>query len=225
MEIKKIRILRVSFDAEIRNGEIPAFRYAIIDKVGRENILFHHHLDDAKYLYKYPLIQYKSIGKNPSIICIETGVDEIHKYFEQRGWDIMINGRHIEMKISRLELNQFVMQVWDKHFRYSIFNWIALNKQNYEKYVSMEGMSEKIKFLENMLKANILAFAKGIDWIIEKQIEVEILNMKEPYIVKVKQNPLMSFNLEFKTNVFLPNFIGLGKSVSKGFGVVKNIKK
>jgi len=225
MEIKKVRILRVSFDAEIKSIEIPAFRSAIISKVGRENVLFHHHLDDSKYLYKYPLIQYKSIGRSPSIICIDVGVDEIHKYFEQRGWDIVVNGRLIEMKISRLELNQFVMQVWDKHFSYSIYNWIALNQQNYQKYLKLESMAERISFLENTLKANILAFAKGIDWIIEKQIEVRILTMKDPYIVNVKKNSLMAFNLDFKTNVFLPNFIGLGKSVSKGYGVIRNIKK
>jgi hypothetical protein len=30
----------------------------------------------------------------------------------------------------------------------------------------------------------------------------------------------MGFNVDSKTDLFLPNFIGLGKGVSKGYGVV-----
>jgi hypothetical protein len=35
----------------------------------------------------------------------------------------------------------------------------------------------------------------------------------------------MGFNVNFKTNLFLPNFIGLGKGVSKGYGVVLQEQK
>jgi hypothetical protein len=35
----------------------------------------------------------------------------------------------------------------------------------------------------------------------------------------------MGFNVNFKTNLFLPNFIGLGKGVSKGYGVVLQERK
>jgi hypothetical protein len=43
--MKTIRILTVIFDTEIFPFETPAFRAAIIEKVGRENILFNNHLD------------------------------------------------------------------------------------------------------------------------------------------------------------------------------------
>ena len=81
--MKKIRLLSITFDTEIKPYEIPAFRGAIIEKAGRESILFHNHLNEGAYLYKYPLIQYKMIGSKPCIMCIEHGVDEIHKFFEK----------------------------------------------------------------------------------------------------------------------------------------------
>jgi hypothetical protein len=222
--IKKIKVLRVSFDNEINNWEISSFRSAIIDKVGKDNILFHHHLDDKRYLYKYPLIQYKLIRKQPTIICIGEGVDEIHKYFEIPGWDIVVNGRLIKMQIARLEMNQFVMQVWNKTFNYSLRNWIALNQENYKKYNEKPTMADKLNFLESTLKGNILAFAKGIGWNVDKLIELNIIEMRENRMVKVKEKKLMGFNLDFRTNVFLPNYIGLGKIVSKGYGIVKSIR-
>jgi hypothetical protein len=223
--MKKIKLLTVTFDTEIRDYEIPAFRGAIVDKVGRDNILFHNHIDDNKLLYKYPLIQYKTIGKKPSIQCIDLGVDEIHKFFEKNNWNLTISDRMLEMKIFRLDLNQFTMQVWDKMFSYSIRNWIALNKQNYETYLTLESLGDKVSLLEKILTANILAFAKGIEWTVDKPIVVKIKTLSETRDVKLKGRTVLGFNALFSSNVFIPRYIGLGKSASLGFGMVTQPKQ
>ena len=44
--------------------------------------------------------------------------------------------------------------------------------------------------------------------------------MDEPFARSFKRQKLMAFNVEFSTNAFLPSFIGLGKGVSHGFGIV-----
>lgn len=221
--MKKIRILNISFDTEIKSFEVPAFRGAIIEKVGRESTLFHNHLDDTKYRYNYPLIQYKQVNRKPMIVCIEQGVDEIHNFFENRDWTIEISNRTLEMKIDKLNMNQFTLQVWDKTFEYNIRNWFGLNNDNYEKYNKLEGIAEKVMFLENLLKANILSLAKGIGWNIEKEIKLNITKQKEPKLMNFSKQKILCHNLNFKTNVFLPNYIGLGKGVSKGFGVIMAI--
>lgn len=226
--MKSIRVLTVTFDTELANYEIPAFRGAIIAKVGRENILFNNHLSDDTFLYKYPLIQYKLIGKKPAIQCIDLAVDEIHKFFTKSSWDIRFSDRDIEMKILRLDMNQFKMQVWDKSFTYDIRSWIALNQENHKKYQAIESLSDKIVFLEKILTGNILSFAKGIEWTIDKPISLKIKELKEPRPVKLKSQTIMGFNITFTTNVFLPNYIGLGKGTSLGFGMVhhqSNYKK
>jgi hypothetical protein len=219
--LKKIRLLNITFDAEIKPYEIPAFRGAIIDKAGPGNTLFHNHLAGDAFLYKYPLIQYKTIGGKPCIICIEYGVDEIHKFFDNKNWDIKISDRWLEMKISSLNMNQFTMQVWDKKFRYNIKNWIALNQENVKKYEELESLTEKIQFLEKILTGNILSMAKGIEWEVDKPIQLNITEIHDVRPVSLKGKKLHGFNLDFTTNVFLPNHIGLGKSVSVGYGVVR----
>jgi len=222
--LKKIRIIQVVFGDEISGFEIPAFRGAIIEKAGKDTILFHNHLDEGKFRYRYPLIQYKVINRKPAIICIEEGVDEIHKFFENKSWSIEISGRQLEMKVERLNLNSFVMQVWDKMFSYGISNWIALNQENYQKFNSLAKLSDRINFLENTLKANIISMAKGIDWTVDKNIELKIMNLIDSRPVTLKGKKLLGINLTFNTNVFLPNYIGLGKSVSVGYGTVKQIR-
>lgn len=222
--MKKIRLLSVVFDTEIEGYELPAFRSGIIEKAGRENILFHNHLKGSAFLYKYPLIQYKRFGKKPGIICIDYGVDEIYKFFENDSCDIKISDRWLNMKVYRLNLNQFTIQVGDTPFVYSIQNWIALNQENYKKYHNTESLQGKIDFLERTLKANILSFAKGIEWTVDKTIELKIREIFPTRQVTLKGEKMMGFNLEFSTNVFLPNYIGLGKSVSLGFGTVRSKK-
>lgn len=222
--LTKIRILKIIFNAEIKAYEIPAFRGAIIQKVGQENVLFHNHLKEDGFRYKYPLIQYKIINKKPAIICIDKGVDEIHRFFENNDWSISVSGRTLDLKIDKLNVNQFVMNVWDKHFKYNIKNWIALNQTNYKKYLALNNLIEQTAFLESVLKANILSFAKGIAWEIPKAVQLNITDMHHTTAVKLKDQKVIGFNLDFTTNVFLPNDIGLGKSVSLAYGNIREIR-
>ena len=221
---KKIRILQVVFDTEIFSYEIPAFRGAIINKVGKEHILFHNHTENDGFRYKYPLIQYKVIGKKPAIVCVDYGVDEIHRLFENNDWSISISGRTIDLKIDKLNLNRFTMNVWDKYFKYNIKNWVALNQENYKKYLALDSLSEQSKFLESLLKANILSFAKGIEWQVPKPVDLSITDILDVRTAKIKDQKVLGFNLDFKCNVFIPNYIGLGKSVSLGYGNVREIR-
>jgi hypothetical protein len=90
-----------------------------------------------------------------------------------------------------------------------------------EKYNGMNALTDRKAFLEKTLTGNILAFAKGVEWTVDKQIEVKIREFKEPRTVKLKANDMIGFNVNFSTNIFLPNFIGLGKGVSKGYGIIR----
>lgn len=200
---------------------MPAFRGAVIKKVGHENVAFHQHLSDNKFLYRYPLIQYKQINRKAAIMCINYGVDEIHKFFEQTNRDLPVSGRVLDMSIDHLRMNNYTIRIAEQKTTYKLRNWIALNQANYIEYNRLTGVAEKALFLENLLKANILSFAKGIEWTVENPIEAKIQEITSSHTVTLKKQKVNAFDLLFTTNVFLPNYIGLGKSVSLGFGMVK----
>jgi hypothetical protein len=176
-------------------------------------------------IYSYPLIQYKSVYKKPALFCLGDGVDEIHKLFSHKSWDIMVNGEKLALKIDKLDLNSFNIQVWEKNFNYSITNWLALNGENYKKYKALKSLAERILMLENILKSNILSFAKGIEWKVDKPIVVSIQDIRQEKIIRYKGIPLQAYDIDFACNVFLPNHIGLGKSASHGFGMIKQQRK
>lgn len=223
--MKKIRTLLVTFANDIGAAPITSFRGAVIEKVGRENLLFHNHLSDDTFIYKYPLIQYKKISGKPAIFCMDVGVDEIHKLFGQKSWIIDIKGTDIKLEVESLDLKTNTLLVNGHLKGYQLHRWQALNEENYKKYQALSSMVEKIQMLERILTGNILSFAKGIDWRIEEKITVKISDLKSITPSRMKDIKVSAFEVRFQCNVVMPNWMGLGKGASTGFGVINEIKK
>ncbi|SDA64289.1 hypothetical protein SAMN03080617_01508 [Algoriphagus alkaliphilus] len=215
-----VRVIKITFDTDLKPYEIPAFRGAIIDIVGREHVIFHNHLDKDKFHYAYPLVQYKSKRRKAEIVCIQDGVDEIHNFFIKNLGGIKIGTQSRSLLVENIKINRFNVDVRDALFSYKLRDWLALNEKNFPEYQKLEGISDKVVFLEKILTGNLLSFAKGIQWTVDKNIEVKLLTLPAFKPVKHKGQSLLSFDIEFKTNVFLPPDIGLGKGASVGFGTV-----
>lgn len=215
-----MRMVKIVFSEPILPHEIPALRGAISAKVGYGHVLFSNH-DGDKLRFAYPLIQYKRIRGKAALICVDQGVDEIHHYFMQRDWSVSFSGRTLDMKVEELDLKQYVLAVQNRHFDYEIQDWLALNGENYQAYRQIRGLAERTQFLERKLTGNMLAFAKGVNWFVDKPLEVRIHELGNERSVPVKGVPLRSIPVRFSANVFLPEYIGLGAKVSLGFGVVR----
>lgn len=220
----RIRVLDVAFENPIEVWEVAALRGAVVKTAGTKNILFHNHLGND-YRFSYPLIQYKRIRKKPHLVCIEDGVDEVHHFFENKQEGLMLGDRPYELKVDSIRLNRFTMQVWDKYFNYFMQDWLPFNQENYKHYKELPSEIEQMEFMEKILKGNLLSFAKGIGWKVEKEIKLRIQDIVRTNIISVKGVKREAFTLNFTTNVFLPNHIGLGRNASLGYGVVWENRK
>jgi hypothetical protein len=220
----KLTVLKVIFDFELERRKIPAFRGAVIEKVGRENVLFHNHLNQESFLYGYPLIQYKMIRKYPAIVCLKYGTEEILKFFQKSSWDLVIHGERIETEVRHIDFDYFMCGFSSEPLHYRIQNWFALNEENYEKFRPLTCDEDRIGFLQRILTGNILSYSKGIEWNIGGQIEVGIPKLPDIHLFSFKKYQMAGFHLDFTANIMLPDFIGLGKSVSRGFGMIMRIR-
>ncbi|RZS97148.1 CRISPR-associated endonuclease Cas6 [Cecembia calidifontis] len=219
----KIKVLKIVFDTELKDYEIPAFRGAIIDLVGREHVIFHNHLSDDRFHYKYPVIQYKRDGKRASLVCIKEGVEEIHAFFHKNEGVIRIGSDFKSLYVDQVKLNSYQLEILDNPLSYSIYKWLPINSANFPKFIALESLAEQLGFLEKTMIGNILSMAKGLDWQIDKTVTVNITRINRQYWTKLKGQKVLSFDLEFKTNVFLPYDIGLGKSSSLGYGTIGKV--
>ena len=109
----------------------------------------------------------------------------------------------------------------DSHYR--LRSWLPLNSENYKQYQESESLVERIQILERVLVGNILSFLKGVDIYLEEQLAVHVTDITGQRAVTYKKVKLMAFDIEFKANIQLPQYIGIGKNASIGCGVLTKI--
>ncbi len=223
--MQRVKVLVVKFDRNLTGLEIPKFRSAVIEKIANPDILFHHHKNDDKVLYKYPLIQYKTINRKAAIFCIDKGIEVVNQFLSLDNWNMRIGKEVSDISVESVKANQFIIQAWDKYFYYRISSWLALNEKNYKTYKELNKEEEKLFFLENILRGNILSFGKGINCNFEKEVKVNITELTKEKTKLFKDVKMHAIDATFKTNVFLPNYLGLGKGVSIGFGTIFTLRK
>ena len=215
-----IKLFTIEFGHKIDLKEIPKFRGAVISAMENAPIQFHNHLDDG-LVYSYPLVQYKSIGGNASVLCLGETVKDIGSFLSEYHTSLRIGTEDKEFPIAKMSMADVAVGHSDCAISYAITNWLPFNQKNYERFRSLEGLSEKCSMLENILVGNILSFAKGTGIYLDFNIECTIQEMTRSRIMEFKKVKMMAFDIMFKCNVTLPEHIGLGKGVSHGFGVVK----
>ncbi|EKB47821.1 CRISPR-associated endonuclease Cas6 [Cecembia lonarensis] len=184
------------------------------------SLLLHNHYEDGSSRYRYPLVQYKVIDKVPTLIGINEGGELLSGLFLKiRNLDIA--GNHYPVFSKNIAQQKHLVGVTDELFNYRFINhWMALNTENYKKYLQEDEVGKK-KLLDQLLRNNLLSFFKGVDVWLEDKIMAKgrfISNNS-----KFKDQKMMVFSGEFTANVRLPDLVGIGKSVARGFGVIKKI--
>ena len=64
--------------------------------------------------------------------------------------------------------------------------------------------------------------SKSLGFIVEQEIKLKSINFREKKVF-LKGNPMLGFLGTFSVNFEIPDYWGIGKSVSRGFGTVKKI--
>ena len=218
----KLPILIVQFINEITPQEIQLFRGAVIASLNEKNTLFHNH-SESGVVYRYPRIQYKRIHKKAAVVCVKEGIKSIGEFFCADTYNYKIGEREVDMRIESINTYHTDIDFCDEAHRYRLFNWLPLNSENYKEYQAIEGMAQRITFLEEKLVGNLLSFFTEMGFRAEQQIELHITDITGQRLAHYKGVKLMAFDIEFKVNLILPQYIGLGKSASVGFGTLTKI--
>lgn len=222
----ELPIVIVQFVNEIDPRSIVHFRGAVIAALEDKCLLFHNH-DNDKLRYAYPLIQYKRIHKKAAVMGIGKGTEDISQLLNSRDFNYLIGKEQIEMQIEAVNAYDHKITLTENaESQFRLRNWLPLNSKNYTQYQNSENMIERILILEDVLKGNILSFLKDNGIILDRhteQIELHITDITAQRYITYKKVKLMAFDIEFKVNLSLPQYIGLGKNASVGCGVLTKI--
>jgi len=111
------------------------------------------------------------------------------------------------------------------HISYSFLTpWLALNEKNYAKYLKLKIWKEKKEFLAKILIGNIISMSKSLDYTVAAPIKADMQNIREVK-TSLKGLPMIGFLGNFSVNFEIPDYFGLGKSVSRGFGTIEKLSK
>lgn len=218
-EIKKLFIL---YQGSLKHVEVPFFRSAIIEYIGREQIHFHNHTRDGSFVYQYPIVQYKSIESNAAIVCIEKSTEAISMLVKPK-LRFRIGDRYQEFTAFTVQLTTdyigFAPQV-----HYHLSNWQALNQKNFTEWQrSGTSIDRKIQLLERALTGHILGLAEGLNYHIDYKLIPEILEIQREDYIFTKGGKKLILDVIFRTNLQIPEFLSIGKGSSIGYGTLTHI--
>jgi len=216
----KLKIIVVALKTDKPVEEDTSKLRGYIGKKFPQYILLHHHTDKG-VLYTYPRIQYKIIEKTPIIVGIEEGA-KILKEIVDELQELKL-GRKM-YKIQNIIMSQFNADFGKKRemIKYKFLTpWLGLSQKNYAIYKSKKTWKERKELLHSILVGNLLAISKSFGYTVRGKLYASAFF--NSCVVKYKAIPHAGFTGEFRVNFILPDYIGIGKGVSHGFGTVKKI--
>ncbi len=183
--------------------------------------LLHNHYADGSVRHRYPLVQYKVVDSVPQLVGIGEGGRLLTELF-LRIKNIDIEGTTYEVLSKNIGNRQWDLSDFTKLHRYNFDTlWMGLNQKNYAEYMLMSSEQHKSDFLNKQLQNSILAFYKGVDYRISERI-MATADLSER-TTQFKNQTMLGFTGSFVTNAVLPDNIGIGKSVARGFGNVRKV--
>lgn len=227
MIMNTIHTLSLTFDMPLRHHELPRFRGAMAQIAGWEQDLFHNHDNSAApgaYMHRYPLVQYRVHQGQAGVFGINGGARALEELLESRRTEgFFLNGQPRPLECARIQRNpRFEPEVVaaDLPFSYRIYRYLPFGDRRIQDYHRAADMHAKIDLLARLLRNHIVAFAHGVGWDLpeERKVEVGIADFGAARKLQVKEQPVMAFDLEFRSNARLPEGLGLGRKTAFGFG-------
>ena len=170
----------------------------------------------SKFLY--PRVQVKILNEQIYLVGIDQGTEPIIQLCERMG---TLDFGNITFEVEDCDLEIFKRQfiISKRLVRYKFITpWVALNHMTSGKYKVLKN-NEKQTFLNRLLGQNIIFMAGEVGNYIEENIYTKV---KVPSIFPkpLDENKWGAFKGEFKTNFILPNYIGIGNGITRGFGAI-----
>ena len=198
-----------------------SLRGYIASKFSSYDIL-HNHRKDGGLLYIYPRILYRIVNGEGYIIGIEEGCD-IVRLIELQIETVKLDGNLNCITQKQLISKDVRLNICESPVKYSFIKpWLALNEQNYDRYKKLVTKKNKENFLRNILIGNLLSMSKSFGYIVENQINITSLDLQEKE-TSLKGTQMLGFLGAFSVNFEIPDYWGIGKSVSRGFGTVRKL--
>jgi len=215
-----VKIIQVQFpNNPMNNFDIPKLRGFFANRYPKYDLI-HNHLSDGRFKYGYPSIQFKVLNRIPTLIGLSEGFDILKEVFQDVD-ELVIAGEKAKIWEKSIQIREDNFGQTDSFFDYQFTSpWMALKEENYETFKTLDKI-EKQQFLRHLLRENLKTVSKGFCYNIPNIESVKVEGYFKPRPMNFKNIRMVCFTGEFTTNFLLPDYLGIGKQVARGFGTLR----
>jgi len=175
---------------------------------------------DGRYRerFLYPRVQVKILNEQIYIIGIGEGADPVQELIEQ--FEFLDFG-NITFQVVDVDAESYTDHFHPIHrlIRYRFITpWVALNQTTGSRYRFLNNV-ERVGFLNRLLGQNIVFLAREMGLELTDQVYTKV-NLTSLFPRPVDENNWGAFSGEFRTNFILPNYLGLGNGITRGYGAI-----
>lgn len=175
----------------------------------------------AQIVYRYPAILCKQLRNDLVVIGICQGARFLHPLAEKNA-EILSGDNSCRIVSRDPEIRQDEFGITGRMVEYEILTpYLALNQQNAKKFYDLKGKPARDAFMQKILEGHLNTLAKSLDYSSKEPItcSARLRFIQE----RIDRENRIVFLGKFTTNLCIPDYLGIGQSVSSGYGTIRKI--
>lgn len=168
--------------------------------------------------FLYPRVQVKILNEQIYLVGVGEGVDPIKSIAEKL--EFMDFG-NITFQVHDVDVEDHTncFRPVEKLIRYRFVTpWVALNQTTGSRYRFLNNV-DRVNFLNRLLGQNIVFMAREMGMELEENIFTKV-TLTSMFPRPVDENNWGAFDGEFRANFILPNYLGIGNGITRGYGTI-----
>ena len=213
---------RLNFENPIASKRLLEIRHFFGEDMESELLEFNR-FDSRETKFHYPKVQFKILDTTAYLIALDDAAEFMQKAEAddqiriQPPENLRVLHHGFETRIESIGITE---SPCDYKF---VTPWLALNDRNFGNYTKTRSKQNRNDELNRILVGNCFSLINGLAIPLDGRIDIKCGRLTS---VKASINGRgqIGFLGTFTANLQLPSLIGLGKSVSRGFGTVTAIR-
>ncbi|MBI2567499.1 MAG: hypothetical protein HYV63_10745 [Candidatus Schekmanbacteria bacterium] len=210
---------RLRFPRVLLPSETPKLR-GYLGTAFSEAELLHNHNAAGGLRYDYPRVQLKVVAEEALLVGIGEGVPIVVDVWSR--CDVARLGDEL-LPILEATLNRrrAAIGALEQPLRYTFRSpWLGLNQDNHFAYACTTNEEVREQLLRRVLIGNCLSLAKSFGHRVATRLAADCRAL-HALPCRLKGVSMLGFRGSFSLNFSIPDRLGIGKSVSRGFGIVE----
>jgi hypothetical protein len=171
--------------------------------------------------FLYPRVQVKILNEQIYVVGIKEGANSVRRLAKEL---TTLNFGNITFEVIDVDVEVTMDQFKhiDQLLRYKFVSpWVALGNTTQNRYKFLKN-KDRIAFLNKLLGQNIVFLGREMDVDLNEKVYTKI-RLTSLLPKPVDEDNWGAFTGEFQTNFILPDFIGIGNGITRGYGAIHGL--